>query len=110
MVRGRAAGALCQRLGFSVNPGNRMIGDGIERAPAVDCHARARGQGADGAPGRQGFRHAAPQIKTRETGRIRRPGDLPAGEQRLDLGGKAEDAAIVGVIQGLDAVRVARDK
>ena len=53
------------------------------------------------------LRHAAPQEKARVAGGIGFAADALAGEQRLDLRGDAQRAPIVGVVERLDAERIA---
>ena len=79
-------------------------------AAGVDYLRVAGRQRADLAIKRERLGHAAEQIKAGKAGRLGIARDPPAREQRLDLRRETERPAVIGGIERLDAVEIARQK
>jgi hypothetical protein len=79
-------------------------------AGGIDDHRGTGRHRADAAPHREGLGHAAQQMEADDAGGIGIAADGSAGEQRLGLRGEADRPAVVGVVERLDAVRIAREK
>src|SRR5207248_1640152 len=73
-------------------------------------HGAAGGQTADIAKHRVRIGHVSPEKETDVTGWIGREIDLAAFTQCLYLRGQAEGVAAVGIIEGLNAERIAREE
>ena len=98
--------APARRFGFTIDLRDRMIAAGLVRSYPIDDNSCASRQGVDGAIGGEGLRHAAKEVESDLSRRLRISGDSATSKKRLDLGGKAKRPAIVGIIERLDAVGV----
>ena len=108
--------------GLDAEPGRRRrraVGDRLPcpiapaspPAPAGrDRQRAAGGEGADGAADRRRLRHRAPEEEAGEAGGVDLPRYRAARLERPDLGGEAEDAPLVGVVERLDPERVAGEE
>ena len=91
------------------------IGDGkvSPRRPdprGVDPNRRAGRKRANAAIDREGFRNGAEQIKSCPPGRLRVARYISAGNQRFDLRRKSQRAPVIGIIERLDAIMIARQQ
>jgi hypothetical protein len=80
------------------------------RPGRVDPLAVAGGKGADVAVEGERLRHGAEQMKPHDPCRLRVPRDAAARHQRLHLAREPEGPAVVGDIERLDAIGVARQE
>ena len=116
-VTQRRAHALCRIGGRSGLPlrcgkdlGDREIVRVRGRSTAVDPQRRARWKRADVLIDRVRFGDAAEQQEAGPSGRLRVGRRTTAGDDRLDLRREAQRPAVVGIVQRLDAVRIARQQ
>ena len=103
------------RLGdvlYSSRPLAERTGDAVVlawrmRAGRVDDHGGASRHGADALPDGEGLGHAAQQMEADDARGIGIARYGATGQQRLGLRGEAQGPAIVGIVERLDAERIA---
>src|SRR5262249_44218810 len=82
----------------------------LARSARIDPNSASGGEIANVPVDRKRFRYAAQDVETDPPGRLRIPRYVAPDNERLDLRGKSQRAAVVGIIEWFDAVRISREK